>query len=167
VAEAAAWSRSERSRALLVAAPRLRWPAAQSAKAAISSSPLGGWGTARHGSLALMADCLFCRIVAQEIPSEEALSTPRTYAFFDINPEAPVHVLVVPRQHITNAAELNQSHAETLAEMFTAAHSVAVAQGIADSGYRLVFNVGDDAVNTVPHLHLHVMGGRQMGWPPG
>jgi histidine triad (HIT) family protein len=114
-----------------------------------------------------MADCLFCGIVAGEIPSEEALSTERTYAFFDISPVAPVHVLIVPRQHIDDAAALNPTHADTLVEMFTAARSVAAAQGIADSGYRLVFNVGEDAVNTVAHLHLHVMGGRQMGWPPG
>jgi histidine triad (HIT) family protein len=114
-----------------------------------------------------MADCLFCGIVAGEIPSEEALSTERTYAFFDINPAAPLHVLIVPRQHITDAAALDPTHADTLVEIFAAARSVAVAQGIADSGYRLVFNVGEDAVNTVPHLHLHVMGGRQMGWPPG
>jgi histidine triad (HIT) family protein len=114
-----------------------------------------------------MADCLFCQVVAGEIPSTEVLSTERTYSFFDINPVAPVHVLIVPRQHITNAAELDPSHAETLAEMFTAAQSIARSQGVAESGYRLVFNVGDDAINSVPHLHLHLLGGRQMGWPPG
>jgi histidine triad (HIT) family protein len=114
-----------------------------------------------------MADCLFCKIVAGEIPSRAALSTPRTYAFYDINPAAPVHVLVVPRQHITNAAAIDAGHAEVLAEMFMTAQEVARAEGIADSGYRLVFNVGDHALNSVPHLHMHVVGGHQMGWPPG
>jgi histidine triad (HIT) family protein len=114
-----------------------------------------------------MADCLFCKIVAGEIPSKEAISTPLTYSFFDINPAAPVHVLVVPRQHIANAAEVGPEHAEILAEMFTTAQAVAETQGIADTGYRLVFNVGEHALNSVPHLHMHVVGGHQMGWPPG
>jgi histidine triad (HIT) family protein len=114
-----------------------------------------------------MADCLFCKIVAGEIPSREALSTARTYSFLDIKPAAPVHVLVVPRQHITNAAEVGPEHAEILAEMFTAAQSVASSQGIAESGSRLVFNVGEHALNSVPHLHMHVVGGHQLGWPPG
>lgn len=114
-----------------------------------------------------MADCLFCKIVAGEVPSKEAISTDRTYSFYDINPAAPVHVLVVPRQHITNANDLRPEHAEILAEMFTTAQAVAKAEGIDGTGYRLVFNVGDHALNSVPHLHLHVVGGHQMGWPPG
>ena len=92
-----------------------------------------------------MADCLFCKIVAGEIPSLEVLSTERTYSFYDINPAAPVHVLVVPRQHITNAAELEPGHADILVEMFTSAQAVARSLGIAESGYRLVFNVGEHA----------------------
>jgi histidine triad (HIT) family protein len=114
-----------------------------------------------------MADCLFCKIVAGEVPSSEVLSTERTYSFFDINPAAPVHVLVVPRQHITNAAEVEPAHADILVEMFTSAQTVARSLGIADSGYRLVFNVGEHALNSVPHLHMHVVGGHQLGWPPG
>jgi histidine triad (HIT) family protein len=114
-----------------------------------------------------MADCLFCKIVACEVPSKEVMSTERTYAFYDINPAAPVHVLVVPRDHITNAAEVGPEHAEVLAEMFAAAQAVAKAEGIDDTGYRLVFNVGEHALNSVPHLHMHVVGGHQMGWPPG
>jgi histidine triad (HIT) family protein len=114
-----------------------------------------------------MPDCLFCQILAGDIPSKEALSTERTYAFCDINPAAPVHVLVIPREHITNAAHVGPEHGEILAEMMVAARSVAEAHGIADTGYRLVFNVGDHALNSVPHLHLHVLGGQQMGWPPG
>ena len=114
-----------------------------------------------------MADCLFCRIVAGEIPSTEVASTERTYAFRDLNPTAPTHVLVVPRDHIANAHEITAADADTIAEMYTTAQHVAESEGIAGGGYRLVFNVGDDAGNTVPHLHLHVIGGRRLGWPPG
>jgi histidine triad (HIT) family protein len=114
-----------------------------------------------------MADCLFCKVVAGEVPSKEAISTERTYSFYDINPAAPVHVLVVPRQHITNANEIGPDHAEILSEMFTTAQAVAKAEGIDGTGYRLVFNVGEHALNSVPHLHMHVVGGHQMGWPPG
>jgi histidine triad (HIT) family protein len=110
-----------------------------------------------------MSDCVFCRILAGELPSTEVVSTPTTYAFRDINPQAPVHVLVVPREHITNAAHLTADHAGLLADMVLTARQVAAVCGIAESGYRLVFNVGDDALNSVPHLHLHVLGGRRLG----
>jgi histidine triad (HIT) family protein len=112
-------------------------------------------------------DCLFCKILGGEIPSIEVLSTETTYAFRDINPGAPTHVLVIPRRHITNAAALTSDDAPLLAEVFDAARQVAEHEGIAGSGYRLVFNVGEDALNSVPHLHLHVLGGRRFGWPPG
>ena len=111
--------------------------------------------------------CLFCRIVAGEIPSEIVATTDNTVAFRDIQPQAPTHVLVVPKEHITNASDIRSSHAAVVAELFTTAQQVAAAEGVAESGYRLVFNVGDDALNSVPHLHLHVLGGRQFGWPPG
>jgi histidine triad (HIT) family protein len=114
-----------------------------------------------------MADCLFCKIVAGEIPSAEVASSELTYAFRDVTPTAPVHVLVVPRTHITNASEVTAEHAAIVAEMMTTATEVARLEGVAESGYRLVFNVGPDATNSVPHLHLHVIGGRQLGWPPG
>jgi histidine triad (HIT) family protein len=112
-------------------------------------------------------NCIFCKIVAGEIPSTEVASTERTYAFRDIKPALPVHVLVVPRDHIQSADTLRPEHAGVLAEMFETAQTVARAEDLADRGYRLVFNVGDDAQNSVPHLHLHVVGGRPMGWPPG
>ncbi|MDQ4132112.1 MAG: histidine triad nucleotide-binding protein [Actinomycetota bacterium] len=112
-------------------------------------------------------DCLFCRIVAGELPSDEVVSTPLTYAFRDINPAMPTHVLVVPRQHIESADTVTASDAEVLAAMLETAQQVARAEGLAERGYRLVFNVGDDALNSVPHLHLHVLGGRRMNWPPG
>ncbi|MDQ6783402.1 MAG: histidine triad nucleotide-binding protein [Actinomycetota bacterium] len=114
-----------------------------------------------------MADCLFCKIVAGEVPSDEVLSSELTYAFRDVNPAAPVHVLIVPRTHITNAAEVGVEHGAIVAEMLITAKRVADATEIDERGYRLVFNVGDDALNSVPHLHLHVLGGRRMGWPPG
>ena len=110
-----------------------------------------------------MDECLFCRILAGEIPSDELVSTDATYAFRDINPQAPTHVLVVPRRHIDNAAAISDADGEVLAALVTTAQEVAAREGIAESGYRLTFNVGDDALNSVPHLHLHVMGGRRMG----
>ena len=112
-------------------------------------------------------DCLFCKILAGDIPSEEVASTDTTYAFRDINPGAPTHVLVIPRRHIESAAALTAEDAGELADVFTTAQAVAGQEGIADGGYRLVFNVGDDALNSVPHLHLHVLGGKRLGWPPG
>jgi histidine triad (HIT) family protein len=114
-----------------------------------------------------MADCLFCKILGGEVPSQEVLSTEGTYSFRDINPAAPVHVLVIPRVHIENAAAVGPEHGAILAEMLVAARQVAEQEGVAETGYRLVFNVGEDALNSVPHLHLHVLGGHQMGWPPG
>ncbi len=114
-----------------------------------------------------MSDCIFCRIVAGEIPSQEVASSERTYAFRDIEPAMPAHVLVVPREHIESADTLRPEHADIVAEMFQTAQQVARQEGVADGGYRLVFNVGDDALNSVPHLHMHVLGGRRMEWPPG
>lgn len=111
--------------------------------------------------------CVFCRIAAGDISSTEVASTERTYAFRDLNPVAPTHVLVIPRGHIENADTLGPGDSGVLAEMISTAQVVARADGVEGSGYRLVFNVGDDSGNSVPHLHLHVIGGRQMAWPPG
>lgn len=114
--------------------------------------------------MSVQTDCIFCRIVRGDLPSTEVLRTPNTYAFRDINPGAPVHVLVIPVEHIAdNAAGLGADHAEVIAEMITTAQEVARREGIAESGFRLVFNVGPHALNSVPHLHLHVLGGRQLG----
>lgn len=113
------------------------------------------------------AGCLFCRIVSGELPSVGLVSTESTYAFSDIEPVAPVHVLVVPREHIADADQLRDRHGALLAEMFATAQAAARAQGVAESGYRMIFNVGADALNSVAHLHLHVIGGRRLGWPPG
>lgn len=114
-----------------------------------------------------MSDCLFCRIVSGELPSDEVASTERTYAFRDIKPALPVHVLVVPREHIASADTVTAEHGDLLAEMMTTAQEVARKEGISERGYRLVFNVGEDAQNSVAHLHMHVVGGRAMEWPPG
>ena len=113
------------------------------------------------------AACLFCRILRGEIPSQAVLETETAYAFRDISPAAPVHVLVVPRRHIADAGALRSVDGSLLADLFDAARHVATAEGVAESGYRLVFNVGADAQNSVAHLHLHVLGGRSLGWPPG
>jgi histidine triad (HIT) family protein len=112
-------------------------------------------------------DCLFCRIVRGEIPSDIVVTTDAVVAFRDIQAAAPVHVLVVPRQHIAHAGAMGPDDGPLLAQMLGAARQVAEQEGVAERGYRLVFNVGEDAQNSVAHLHLHLLGGRSMGWPPG
>jgi len=112
-------------------------------------------------------DCIFCRIVAGEIPADIVHTTEHTLAFRDINPQAPVHILVIPIRHVDNASTVTADDAELTADLLVAARQVAEQEGVAERGYRLVFNVGEDATNTVPHLHLHVLGGRRLNWPPG
>ena len=114
-----------------------------------------------------MADCLFCRIATGEVPADLVAETERSLAFRDINPQAPTHVLVIPREHVAHAGEVTATHGAIVADLLVIAASVAEQEGVAASGYRLVFNVGEDAGNTVPHLHLHLLGGRRLGWPPG
>jgi histidine triad (HIT) family protein len=118
----------------------------------------------------MSSSCLFCRIVAGEIPAQKVLETDGptgVVAFRDIAPQAPTHVLVIPKRHLTNAATVEPGDGDVLAAMVVAAREVAAADGLDPArGYRLVFNVGADSGNSVPHLHLHVMGGRPMGWPP-
>ena len=112
-------------------------------------------------------ECIFCRIVTGEQPAHVVRSTDAVLAFREIAPVGPTHVLVVPKAHVTDASVLGSADGPLLAEMLEVARLVAEDDGVADGGYRLVFNVGDDAGNSVPHLHLHVIGGRQMAWPPG
>ena len=114
-----------------------------------------------------MPDCLFCGIAAAEIPATIVSANERTIAFRDINPQAPVHILVIPRDHHANVAELAAAGDDLLVDLVAHAHDVAVAEGIADSGYRVVFNTGPQAGQTVAHVHAHVLGGRSMSWPPG
>ncbi len=113
-----------------------------------------------------MPDCLFCRIVAGEIPSTVVRETDRTVAFRDVTPQAPSHVLVVPREHHADAAALTDADPGLAAELLSAAVAVARQEGLGD-GYRMVFNTGADGGQTVFHVHLHVLGGRGLGWPPG
>ena len=114
-----------------------------------------------------MADCLFCAIAAGVVPSTEVLSTDLVYAFRDLHPVAPTHVLVVPREHIVDAADITADHGRVLVEMFDVARRLARSEGLAERGFRLVLNVGPDSGNSGPQLHLHVLGGRRLGWPPG
>ncbi len=114
-----------------------------------------------------MSDCLFCKIVAGEIPSQMVAQSERAYAFRDIEPQAPVHVLVVPKEHITSADHIADTHGGIVDDLVLLAQRVAELEGVRESGYRLVMNVGVDAQMTVAHLHLHVLGGRLMEWPPG
>ncbi|MGE5291232.1 MAG: histidine triad nucleotide-binding protein [Micromonosporaceae bacterium] len=114
-----------------------------------------------------VSDCVFCKIVAAELPAEKVLESNRTIAFRDLNPQAPVHVLVIPKEHYPDAATLADAGEGLLAEVIRQAHSVAVAEGVSEDGYRLVFNTGSHAGQTVFHAHAHVLGGRAMTWPPG
>jgi histidine triad (HIT) family protein len=111
-------------------------------------------------------DCLFCKIVAGEIPADMVHETGSTIAFRDIEPQAPTHVLVIPRNHHRDAASLAAAEPDTAVELLRAADAVAEQEGLAD-GYRLVFNTGTGANQLVFHVHLHVLGGRRMTWPPG
>ena len=109
-----------------------------------------------------MTDCLFCKIVAEEIPATVVRRTDRTVAFRDIAPQAPTHVLVIPRDHHANAAALAAADPDLLVELVREAAEVAKAEGVQDSGYRMVLNTGPDAGQTVFHVHLHVLGGAPM-----
>jgi len=112
------------------------------------------------------ADCLFCRIGAGEIPATKVHEDKVVIAIRDINPQAPTHVLLMPRQHVASAADLSEADAPLLGRLFTVAAELARAEGL-EAGWRLVANVGADGGQTVDHLHLHLLGGRQMHWPPG
>lgn len=114
-----------------------------------------------------MADCLFCKIVTGDIPAQLVAESGGTIAFRDINPQAPTHVLVIPRNHYPNLAALAAADGALLAELAAQAHQVAEDEGIAPGGYRVVFNTGAKAGQTVFHVHAHVLGGRDLTWPPG
>ena len=111
--------------------------------------------------------CLFCRIAAHEIPADIVRESDRVTAFRDVNQQAPTHILLIPKEHVTSVADLSDHHGDVLVDIVQAASQLAGAEGIADSGWRLVTNVGPDAGQTVFHLHFHLLGGRAMDWPPG
>ena len=110
---------------------------------------------------------MFCGIAAGEIPATIVSANSQTIAFRDINPQAPVHVLVIPRAHHSNLAELGAAGDDLLSDLVAHARQVAIAEGVADTGYRVVFNTGPQAGQSVDHVHAHVLGGRPMSWPPG
>jgi histidine triad (HIT) family protein len=111
--------------------------------------------------------CLFCRIVEGDIPASKVYEDDRLVAFADINPQAPMHVLVVPKQHIATLNELTQADDDLVGEMVRRAAALAAERGYADAGYRTVFNCNAGAGQTVFHVHLHVLAGRPLTWPPG
>ena len=111
-------------------------------------------------------DCLFCKIVAKEIPADTVLDRDDVLAFRDVNPQAPTHVLVVPNEHVPSLEALGAGHGPLLASLVDAVNEVARAEGV-EGGFRVVTNVGPAAGQSVDHLHLHVLGGRAMAWPPG
>ncbi|MBO0892664.1 MAG: histidine triad nucleotide-binding protein [Acidothermales bacterium] len=114
-----------------------------------------------------MTDCLFCKIVTGDVPATVVEETDRVVAFRDINPQAPTHVLIIPKGHHPTVADLARDDPATLAELLLTGESVAKAEGIRDPGYRVVFNTGTGAGQTVFHVHAHVLGGRGLNWPPG
>jgi len=117
--------------------------------------------------VASQPDCLFCKIVAGEVPATVVRETAHTVAFRDINPQAPTHVLVIPREHHRNAGELAAADPSLAAAVLIEAANVAADEGIDESGYRVVFNTGAGAGQSVFHVHAHVLGGRGLSWPPG
>ena len=114
-----------------------------------------------------MPDCLFCKIIAKEIPGAIVYEDDRLLAFNDINPQAPTHVLIVPKRHIESLNDLNGDDDGIVGEMVRRAAAIAKSRGISAGGYRVLFNTNRDAGQTVFHIHLHLLGGRAMKWPPG
>ena len=112
-------------------------------------------------------NCLFCRIIAGEIPSKRVYEDDLTFAFHDINPQAPTHVLIVPKKHIASLNEASQDDRELLGHLTLVASKLADQLGIVAGGYRTVINTGAGAGQSVWHIHVHLLGGRVMGWPPG
>lgn len=114
-----------------------------------------------------MTDCLFCKIIAGEIPSDKVYEDEHVYAFRDINPAAPLHVLIVPKKHIAMINDVEDEDAEIMGRLFIAAKKISKELGVADDGYRVVMNCGEGAGQTVFHVHLHLLARRELTWPPG
>ncbi len=112
-------------------------------------------------------DCLFCKIINGDIPSNKVYEDDLVYAFRDIEPQSPVHILIVPKEHIASANEINDKNASVVGHIFCIAAKIAMQEGIAEGGYRIVNNCGKDGGQTVGHLHFHMLGGRSLAWPPG
>lgn len=114
-----------------------------------------------------MSDCIFCKIVDGDIPAEKVFEDDKVIAFRDMSPQAPHHFLVIPRKHIATLNDLAAEDEDTIGRMYSAAKQIASEHGFAESGYRAVMNCNADGGQTVYHIHLHVLGGRAMSWPPG
>jgi histidine triad (HIT) family protein len=112
-------------------------------------------------------DCIFCKIAAGQIPANLVYQDEEVVAFRDLHPQAPTHLLIIPRRHIGSVNDMGENDAALVGRLFLAAKSIAKAEGVADSGYRLVMNTNRDAGQTVFHIHLHLLAGRALGWPPG
>jgi histidine triad (HIT) family protein len=112
-------------------------------------------------------DCLFCKILAGAIPADIIFESEGSIAFRDINPQAPTHVLVIPRRHIATLNDLQPGDEDVIGDLFQSARSIAADEGLAEDGYRTVINCNQAAGQTVFHIHLHLLGGRALGWPPG
>jgi len=114
-----------------------------------------------------MSDCIFCKIASGAIPASVVHSSDRLLAFRDIDPKAPVHILIIPREHVASLDASEERHRELLGDILALARRLARDEGIAARGYRTVINTGPDGGQSVDHLHLHLLGGRALGWPPG
>jgi histidine triad (HIT) family protein len=119
------------------------------------------------GELAVDSECIFCRIAAREVPAEILHATDTVVAFRDLDPKAPTHILLIPKEHLASVADIEERHGSMLADLMQAATHLARTERIDETGWRLVTNVGEGAGQSVFHLHLHLLGGRPMGWPPG
>jgi histidine triad (HIT) family protein len=114
-----------------------------------------------------MSDCLFCKIRDGEIPCDMVFENDDVLAFQDVNPQAPVHIVIIPRKHIATVNEVAESDEVTMGKLFSVAKIIAAQQGVSDDGYRLVVNCNEKAGQTVFHIHMHLLAGRNMTWPPG
>ncbi len=114
-----------------------------------------------------MSDCLFCKIIAGDIPSDKVYEDEHVYAFRDINPVAPLHALIIPKKHISMINDVEDTDAETMGRLFVAAKKITKELGVEEEGYRTVMNCGEAAGQTVFHVHMHLLAGRDLTWPPG
>ncbi|MDJ0908409.1 MAG: histidine triad nucleotide-binding protein [Woeseiaceae bacterium] len=114
-----------------------------------------------------MIDCLFCKIVEGEIPADIVYENDTVLAFRDINPQAPTHILIIPREHISTINDIEPEHQILVGSLFSAAKEIAAMEGLTEKGYRVIMNCGEGAGQSVFHIHLHLLGGRGFDWPPG
>ena len=114
-----------------------------------------------------MSDCLFCKIIEGSIAADIVFENDDVLAFRDVNPKAPTHILIIPRKHISTTNDLTENHELVMGRLFSAAKIIATQEGVSDDGYRMVVNCNENAGQTVFHIHMHLLAGRSMSWPPG